>query len=143
MFIFPNILHPYTNSVWTSTINTHWLNTMHLQWIIYERNIEVSFHHSKAFRYCNFFLLSAIIYDFWDLYKTDKTDIKFVSYHISCIMYISEIWCNLFKYIDKLYKPTILSCDLLWCFDSIWTYFYYTFQCMKYEYGIFCSSIIY
>ena len=41
------------------------------------------------------FLLSAIIYDFWDLYKTDKTGIKFVSYHISCIMYISEIWFNL------------------------------------------------
>ena len=81
---------------------------MHLQWIIYERNIEVSFHHGKAFRYCNFFLLSAIIYDFWDLYKTDKTGIKFVSYHISCIMYISEIWYNLSKYIYKLYKQTIL-----------------------------------
>ena len=60
-----------------------------------------------------FFLLSAIIYDFWDLYKTDKTDMKFVSYHISCIMYISEIWYNLSKNINKLYKQTILNCDLI------------------------------
>ena len=64
-----------------------------------------------------FFLLNAIIYDFWDLYKTDKTDMKFVSYHISCIMYISEIWYSLSKYINKLYKETILNCDFSIVFE--------------------------